>query len=75
MKYVFKWSHHIHIIPFSAVWPKWLNAPTQKIGYAECERQEKCFHIVPNASFLLFLHFKMVVYEGGYESGSEKSYS
>ena len=75
MKYVFKWSCHGHIMPFSAVQPKQFNAPTQKIGYTECERQEKCLCIVPNASFLLFLHFKMVAYKGGYEGGSEKSYS
>ena len=34
VKYVFKWSHHSHIMPFSAVKPKQFNAPPQKIVYA-----------------------------------------
>ena len=33
VKYVFKWSHHGHIMPFSAVQPKQFNVPTQKIVY------------------------------------------
>ena len=50
-------------------------AQTQKIEYVYFERWEKCLHIVQNASFLLFLHFKMAVYEVGYEGGSKNSYS
>ena len=34
VKYVFKWSHHSHVMPFSAVQPKWFNVPAQKIVYA-----------------------------------------
>ena len=62
-------------MPSSAVWPKQFNASNQKIEYAYFERWEKCLCIVQNASFLLFFHFKMAVYEVGYEGGSEKSYS
>ena len=54
--------------------PSSLMRQPQKKGYAECERQEKCLRIVQNASFLLFLHFKMAAYEAGYEGRSEKSY-
>ena len=50
-------------------------APTQKIEYAYFERREKCLRVVRNASFLLFLHFKMAAYEAGYEGSSENSYS
>ena len=50
-------------------------AQTQKIEYAYFERWEKCLHVVWNASFLLFLHFKMVAYEVGYEGGCENLYS
>ena len=50
-------------------------AQTQKIEYAYFERQEKCLCIVQNDSFLLFSHFKMAAYEGGYEGNSERSYS
>ena len=46
---------------------------TQNIEYAYFERWEKCLCVVWNASFLLFLHFKMVAYEAGYEGGSENS--
>ena len=62
-------------MPFYAVWPKWFNVLAQKIVYAYFGRQEKCLNVVQNASFLLFLHFKMVAYEGSYEGSSEKSYS
>ena len=34
VKYVFKWSRHSHVMPFSAVWPKRFNVPNQKIEYA-----------------------------------------
>ena len=47
-------------------------AQTQKIEYAYFQRWEKCLHIVRNASFLPFLHFKMVAYEVGYEGSSQK---
>ena len=56
VKYVFKWSHHGHVMPFSAVWPKQFNVPNQKIEYAYFERQEKCLRIVQNGRFLLFFH-------------------
>ena len=75
VKYVFKWSCHGHVMPFSAVRPKQFNLPNQKLEYAYFERQEKCLCIVWNGSFLLFFHFKMVVYKVGYKDGSEKSYS
>ena len=34
VKYVFKWSCHGHIMPFSAVQPKWFNEFTKKNVYA-----------------------------------------
>ena len=34
VKCVFKWSCHGHIMPFSAVRPKWFNTSTLKTGYA-----------------------------------------
>ena len=46
---------------------------TQKIEYVYFERWEKCLRIVQNASFLLFLHFKMVTFEKGFEADSERS--
>ena len=60
-KYVFKWSHHGHVMPFPAVQPKQFNAPNQKIDYTYFERWEKCLYKVWNASYLLFLHFKMAM--------------
>ena len=50
-------------------------AQTQKIEYAYFERREKCLRVVQNASFSLFLHFKMAAYKVGYEGSSENSYS
>ena len=75
VKYVFKWSHHGHIMPFSAVQPKWFNAPNKTIEYAYFERWKKCLRVVQNASFLLFLHFKMATFDKGFEADSERSYS
>ena len=37
MKYVFKWSCHGHIMPFSTVQPKWFNVSTQKKGTLSLE--------------------------------------
>ena len=74
VKYVFKWSRHSHIMPFSAVRPKRFNGSSQKIEYAYFERWEKCLCIVWKGSFLLFLHFKMAAYKVGYKGSSEKSY-
>ena len=34
VKYVFKWSCHGHVMPFSALQPKWFNAFTKKNIYA-----------------------------------------
>ena len=45
-----------------------------KIEYAYFENQEKCLHIVRNASFLLFLHFKMATVDKGFEADSKRSY-
>ena len=73
VKYLFKWSCHGHIMPFSAVQPT--KAQTQKIEYTYFERWEKCLRIVQNASFLLFLHFEMATFEKGFEADSERSYS
>ena len=67
MKYLFKWSRH-------AFFCSKTEAQTQKIEYAYFERQEKCLHVVRNASFLLFLNFKMAEYKVGYEASSENSY-
>ena len=38
-------------------------AQTQKIEYAYFERREKCLRVVRNASFLLFLHFKIETFD------------
>ena len=48
VKYLFKWSHHGHVMPFSAVQTK--HQPRK--GW------EKCLCVVQNACFLLFLHSK-----------------
>ena len=47
VNYLFKWPCHGHVMPFSSVWPK--HKP-KKIEYAYFERQEKCLHVVQNAS-------------------------
>ena len=60
-------SHH-------ALFCSTTQAQTQKIEHAYFERWEKCWRVVQNASFLLFLRFKMAAYEAGYEGGSENSY-
>ena len=74
VKYVFKWSCHGHVMPFSALRPKQFNMPNQKMEYAYFERQEKCLRIVWNARFfLLFSNFKMATCDG-YEADSERSY-
>ena len=65
---VMSWSRH-------AFFCSTTQAQTQKIEYAYFERQEKCLCIVWNASFLLFLHFKMAAYKVGYEGSSKNSYS
>ena len=57
VKYVFKWSHHGHVMPFCAVQPK----------HQPKKRQEKCLCKVWNASFMLFSHFKMASSEAGYQ--------
>ena len=66
VKYVFKRSCHGHIMPFSAVRPKY--KPNTYFG-----RWEKCLFIVPNAVFFfLFSIFKMVTCSR-YDADSEKS--
>ena len=65
VKYLFKWSHHGHIMPFSAVRTK----------HQPRKGREKCLCIVRNASFLLFSHFKMAAYDAGYQGDSERSFS
>ena len=65
---VMSWSRHTFFCSTT-------QAYTQKIEYTYFERQEKCLCIVWNASFLLFLHFKMAAYEASYKGSSEKSYS
>ena len=64
VKYVFKWSRHGHVMPFSAVQPK----------HQPKKRQEKCLCEVRHASFLLFLHFKMASSEAGYQGDVERSF-
>ena len=74
VKYVFKWSCPSHIMPFfTAVQPKRFNVPNPKIEYAYFERWKKWLCVVQNGSFLLFSHFKMAAYEGGYEGDSKRS--
>ena len=69
VKYLFNWSCHGHVMPFSAVRPK--HKP-KKIEYAYFERWEKCLHIVRNDSFLLFSHSKMATFKDGYQADSER---
>ena len=68
VKYLFKWSRH-------AFFCSTTQAQTQKIAYAYFEWWEKCLCVVRNASFSLFLHFKMAAYKAGYEGSFENSYS
>ena len=68
VKYLFKWSHH-------AFFCSTTQAQTQKIEYTYFERQEKCLRVVRNASFWLFLHFKMATFDKGFEADSKRSYS
>ena len=63
VKYVFKWSRHGHVMPFSAVRTK----------HQPQKGQEKCLRVVRNACFLLFSHFKMATYNRSYEGDSERS--
>ena len=63
VKYLFKWSRHGHVMPFSAVRTK----------HQPRKGQEKCLHVVWNACFLLFSHFKMATCNRGYEGDSERS--
>ena len=63
VKYVFKWSRHGHIMPFSAVRTK----------HQPRKGRVKCLRIVRNACFLLFSHFKMATCDRGYEGDSERS--
>ena len=72
VKYLFKWSRHGHVHAFFC---STTQAQIQKIEYAYFERQEKCLCVVKNASFLLFLHFKMVTFDKGFEADSKRSYS
>ena len=69
----------VYILTVLVLWNIFSNgmtqAQTQKIEYAYFERQKKCLCIVQNASFLLFLHFKMVTFHKGFEADSERSYS
>ena len=66
VKYLFKWSRHGHVMPFSAVRPK--HKPNTYF-----KRWEKCLCIVPNAVFfLLFSNFKMATCSR-YDADSEKS--
>ena len=52
VKYLFKWSCHGHIMPFSAA-----QTQTQKIEYAYFERREKCLCIARNAVFFYSFQF------------------
>ena len=69
VKYLFKWSRHGHVMPFSEVRPK--HPPQKKSetrGKVLMRRHE--FKI-----FLPFSTFKMASYEKGFEADSERSYS
>ena len=52
VKYVFKWSCHSHIMPFSAVQPKRFNVFTPKI----------CLHLVWKAEKVLKCSFKCGIF-------------
>ena len=57
VKYVFKWSRHSHVMPFSVVQPKWV-VPTHTL---EC-RLFCSFH---------FFTFKMAAYEADSEHSND----
>ena len=63
VKYLFKWSRHGHIMPFSAVGTK----------HQPQKGREKCLRIVRNTCFLLFSHFKMATFKDGYQADSKRS--
>ena len=62
VKYVFKWSRHGHVMPFSAVRTK----------HQPRKGREKCLRVVQNTSFFA-LFFKMAT--SRYQADSERSES
>ena len=65
MKYLFKWSRHGHVMPFSEVRPK---HPPQKKSENTGKVLMRChkFEI-----FLPFSKFKMATFNNGYQADSE----
>ena len=68
VRYLFKWSRHGHVMPFSVVRPK---HPPQK----SLKRGKSTNVSSRIRDFLPFSTFKMASYEKGFEADSERSYS
>ena len=66
VKYLFKWSHHGHVMPFSAVQPK---HPTKK----SLKRGKSTNASSQIRDFLPFSKFKIVTFNDGYQADSERS--
>ena len=68
VKYLFKWSHHGHVMPFSVVRPKHRPEKSLKCGKST-NASSQIRDLLP------FSTFKMASYEKGFEADSERSYS
>ena len=66
VKYLFKWSRHGHIMPFSEVRPK---HPPQK----SLKRGKSTNALSQIRDFLPFSKFKMVTFNDGYQADSKRS--
>ena len=68
VKYLFKRSHHGHVMPFSVVRPK--HPPKKVLKTGKVLMCHYKFDI-----FCLFPIFKMACFKEGYEADSERSFS
>ena len=66
VKYLFKWSRHGHVIPFSAVQPK--HPPKKSL---KCGKSTNASSQIRD--FLPFSKFIMVTFNDGYQADSERS--
>ena len=66
VKYLFKWSHHSHVMPFSAVRPK--HPPKKSL---KCRKSTNASSRIRD--FLPFSKFKMATFNDSYQADSERS--
>ena len=66
VKYLFKWSRHGHIMPFSAVQPK--HPPKKSL---KCGKSTNASSQIQD--FLPFSKFKMATFNDGYQADSKRS--